>query len=200
MVSIAPQIVVIIAAMIGYVLYLFFNGGPGNLTEVKSTIDGKVYNVQDLPNKQGAADMLAKIQVNVQKIVQFYTGDEFKTDRPAELLVERYKPQNMMENSVTSGETSYSENKGEKIVLCLRDKTAPPSFPLVDLNTVMFVVLHEMAHLMTEELSSGKHTSEFWANFRRLLEDSAKIGIYEPVNYSRRPQEYCGMTITDSPL
>jgi hypothetical protein len=195
-----PQLMAIAAAMIGYILYLFFNGGPGNLTEVKSTVDGKMYQVQDLPNKQGAADMLAKIQANVQKVVDYYRKDEFKTDRPAELFVERYNPQNMMENSVTSGETSYSENKGEKIVLCIRDKTKPPNFPLVDMNTVMFVVLHEMAHLMTQDISSGKHTPEFWANFRRLLEDSAKIGIYQPVNYSRAPQEYCGMTITDSPL
>ena len=195
-----PQILVILFAMVGYVLYLFFAGGPGNLTEVKSTVDGQTYSVQDLPNKEGAADMLASIRANIEKIKEHYSQDEFKTDRPASLFVERYKPQNMMENSVTSGETSYSENKGEKIVLCLRDKTAPPSFPLVDLNTVMFVVLHEMAHLMTEELSSGKHTPEFWSNFRRMLEDSAKIGIYTPVNYSRQPQEYCGMTITDSPL
>ena len=195
-----PQILVILFAMVGYVLYLFFSGGPGNLTEVKSTVDGQTYSVQDLPNKDGAADMLAAIRANIEKIKKHYSQDEFKTDRPASLFVERYKPQNLMENSVTSGETSYSENKGEKIVLCLRDKTAPPSFPLVDLNTVMFVVLHEMAHLMTEELSSGKHTPEFWSNFRRMLEDSAKIGIYSPVNYSRQPQEYCGMMITDSPL
>ena len=195
-----PQILVILFAMVGYVLYLFFSGGPGNLTEVKSSVDGQTYSVQDLPNKDGAADMLAAIRANIEKIKKHYSQDEFKTDRPASLFVERYKPQNLMENSVTSGETSYSENKGEKIVLCLRDKTAPPSFPLVDLNTVMFVVLHEMAHLMTEELSSGKHTPEFWSNFRRMLEDSAKIGIYSPVNYSRQPQEYCGMMITDSPL
>lgn len=186
--------------MVGYLLYLFFTGGPGNLSEEKSSIDGKLYQVQDLPNKEGAADMLATIQANIEKLREYYSQDEFKTDRPAALFIERYKPQNMMENSVTSGETSYSENKGEKIVLCLRDKTSPPNFPLVDLNTIMFVVLHEMAHLMTEELSSGKHTSEFWSNFRRMLEDSSKIGIYKPVNYSRQPQDYCGMTITDSPL
>ena len=186
--------------MIGYLLYLFFSGGPGNVIGEKSSVDGKTYQVQDLPNKQDAADLLATIQANIDKLREFYSHDEFKSDRPAALFIERYKPQNMMENSITSGETSYSENKGEKIVLCLRDKTKPPNFPLVDLNTIMFVVLHEMAHLMTEELSSGRHTAEFWSNFRRMLEDASKIGIYKPVNYSRQPQEYCGMTITDSPM
>jgi len=84
--------------------------------------------------------------------------------------------------------------------LCLRDKTAPPAYPLVELNTVMFVVLHEMAHLMTADLSATSHTPEFWANFRRILQDAQRIGIYTPVNYSHSPVEYCGMTITDSPI
>lgn len=187
-------------AMGGYLLYLYANGGPGNLVDVKSATDGDVYAVQDLPNKQKAADMLAQIKANMQKVAEYYKQPEFASDKPAQLLVQRFNPENIMENSMTSSDTSYSENKGEKIVLCLRDKTHPPDYPFVPLNTVMFVVLHEMAHLMTEQLSSGQHTQEFWSNFRRLLEDASKIGVYEQVNYSRTPVEYCGMQITDSPL
>jgi predicted SprT family Zn-dependent metalloprotease len=136
----------------------------------------------------------------MDKVKNFYAQEEFATDPTAKLLVERYNPQSIMENSMTSPDTSYSENKGEKIVLCLRDKLNPPGYPLVDENTVMFVVLHEMAHLMTASLSTGKHTPEFWANFRRLLQDAAQMGIYQPVNYSHSPVSYCGMEITDSPL
>jgi len=187
-------------AMGGYLLYLYANGGPGNLVDVKSSKDGETYAVQDLPNKQTAADMLAQIKANMQKVAEYYKQSEFASDKPTQLLVERFNPESIMENSMTSSDTSYSENKGEKIVLCLRDKTRPPEYPFVPLNTVMFVVLHEMAHLMTEQLSTGKHTNEFWANFRRLLEDASKIGVYQPVNYSRTPVEYCGMQITDSPL
>jgi len=51
--------------------------------------------------------------------------------------------------------------------------------------------------LMTESIG---HTPEFWANFKRILHDAVKVGIYTPVNYSRQPTPYCGMTITDSPL
>jgi hypothetical protein len=190
----------IVVAMGGYLLYLYANGGPGNLVDVKSATDGEVYAVQDLPNKQKAAEMLAQIKANMEKVAEYYRQPEFAPDRPAQLLVERFNPENIMENSMTSKDTSYSENKGEKIVLCLRDKTRAPEYPFVEMNTVMFVVLHEMAHLMTEQLSTGKHTSEFWANFRRLLEDASKIGVYSPVNYSRTPVDYCGMQITDSPL
>jgi hypothetical protein len=195
-----PHVVVIIIAMLGYLLYQYVNGGPGNLVSVKAEKDGEKYLVQDLPEKQAAAEMLADIKAKMDKVKNFYAQEEFASDPTAKLLVERYNPQRIMENSMTSPDTSYSENKGEKIVLCLRDKTNPPGYPLEDVNTVMFVVLHEMAHLMTASLSTGKHTPEFWANFRRLLQDSAQMGIYQPVNYSHSPVSYCGMEITDSPL
>jgi len=189
-----PEFVAITVAMMGYLGYLFISGDPGNLT----TVEGQ--RVQDLPGKDEAAERIAKVKENIQKIVSLYKQDEYVSDKPTQLLVERYRPDSILENSVTSKDTSYSENKGEKIVICLRDKNDPPAYPFVDMNTVMFVVLHEMAHLMTAELSSGKHTPEFWANFRRLLEDASRIGIYTPVNYAKSPVDYCGMKITDSPL
>jgi hypothetical protein len=117
-------------------------------------------------------------------------------DPPVSRFVARFQPDVFSENDIRSGDTSYSENKGQRIVVCLRDKTKPP-YPLVEINTVMFVMLHEMSHLMTETIG---HTPEFWENFRRILHDAVKIGIYTPVNYSRQPTPYCGMTITDSPL
>jgi hypothetical protein len=195
-----PHVVVIIIAMLGYLLYQYVNGGPGNLVSMKAERDGRTYLVQDLPNKKEAVEMLSTIKGNMDKVKNYYAQEEFVSDPTAKNLVDRYNPQSIMENSMTSTDTSYSENKGEKIVLCLRDKTNPPGYPFVDINTVMFVVLHEMAHLMTAELTTGKHTPEFWANFRRLLQDASQIGVYQPVNYSRSPVPYCGMEITDSPL
>ena len=52
-------------------------------------------------------------------------------------------------------------NKGEKVYFCLRDRKDKSKF--VDLNIIMFVAFHEMAHIMT--LSTG-HTEEFWTNFK----------------------------------
>jgi hypothetical protein len=101
----------------------------------------------------------------------------------------------MCENDLDANSTSYSENKGEKIVVCLRDKKPP--YKIVDTNTVMFVMLHEMAHLMTTTIG---HTPEFWTNFKQILHDGVSCGIYQPVNYARAPVPYCGMEITDSPI
>jgi predicted metal-dependent hydrolase len=185
-----------VAAVTSLVVYAFTQKGPGNLVECTSTLDGRAYRVQDLPDKQDAANRLSEIRTGLDKILHEYRQPEYFHDEPTQLLVQRLKIDHLMENDVSSSYTSYSENKGERIVLCLRDKTTAP-YPLVDANTIMFVTLHEMAHLMT--VSSG-HTQEFWTNFRRLLQDAMKAGVYTQVNYSRSPVEYCGMMITDSPL
>jgi hypothetical protein len=170
--------------------------GPRNNTQVRSRRDGNVYSVQDLPDKQEAADKMAEIHENLVKLIDNYKSDPASMADPrVKVMIERFDPENMVENDVNDDSTSYSENKGQKIVICLREKSE--GYPFVDNNTIMFVILHEMAHLMTTTIG---HTPEFWANFRRILQDAVKVGIYQPVNYAHSPTPYCGMTITDSPL
>jgi hypothetical protein len=149
--------------------------------------------VQNLPDKQDAADLMGRIHQKLDTLMDRYRANT--PDERVRLMIERFKPDSLCENSVHADSTSYSENKGDRIVVCLRDKQKP--YPLIDENTITFVVLHEMAHLMT---TSVGHTPEFWANFRRILQDAIGAGIYQQVNYARTPVEYCGMSITDSPL
>jgi predicted metal-dependent hydrolase len=86
-------------------------------------------------------------------------------------------------------------NKGEKIVFCLRSKDKFAN--LEDENVIMFVAIHELAHIMT--ISIG-HTEEFWNNFRFMLKEAIKMGIYIRHNFKKKPEKYCGTMITDSPL
>jgi predicted metal-dependent hydrolase len=186
------------AAIVGAGVVLAFASSRGvkNLTNVTSTVDRKVYRVQDLPDKQEACDRMATIRQSLDKLIDKYRSDPATVADPrVKVMIERFNPNNMCENDLDAESTSYSENKGEKIVVCLRDKTPP--YKLVDTNTVMFVVLHEMAHLMTTTVG---HTPEFWTNFKRILHDAVGCGIYQPVNYSHSPVSYCGMQITDSPI
>lgn len=185
-------VILVVLCAVGYV---YLTSGPGNLTPVRSVTDGREYMVQNLPDKQQASELMAQIHTDLRRLLTMYEQPEYSQDSAVQLLLSRFKVDNVVENSPDSKYTSYSENKGEKIVLCLRDKEPP--YALVDKNTLLFVTLHEMGHLMT--VSTG-HLSEFWSNFRRLLTDAQKIGIYTPVNYARMPAEYCGMMITDSPL
>jgi len=176
---------------------LSYFSGPRNTIPMQGP-DGKSYDMQNLPNKEEAVNRMSKICANLAKLHNSYSSEPaFVADPPVGRFLARYHPDCFVENDMTSGDTSYSENKGQKIVVCLRDKTKAPEFPLIDENTVMFVMLHEMAHLMTETIG---HTQEFWLNFKRILHDAVKIGIYTSVNYAQKPTPYCGMTITDNPI
>jgi hypothetical protein len=180
----------------GLFLGMSYLSGPKNTVPVRSSVDGKTYSVQNLPDKQEAADRIAKLRKNLVKIVEGFRSDHnFSADPPYQRLIAKFNPEVFQENDLDASSTSYSENKGEKIVVCIRDKKPP--YPFADENTVMFVLLHEMAHLMTESMG---HTPEFWSNFKKLLQDCMKNGEYSPTNYNQYPTEYCGMTISDTPL
>ena len=105
------------------------------------------------------------------------------------------EPKTFSESTPDSKYTSYSVNKGEKVVFCLRSRNSEEK--LVDDNLLMFVALHEMAHIMTKSIG---HTDEFWENFRYLLRQAIEIDLYQPHDFRNNPVEYCGTQITDSPL
>jgi hypothetical protein len=94
----------------------------------------------------------------------------------------------------TSELTAYSENKGEKIAFCLN--TTKEGNKLIDRNTLTFVAIHELAHIMTTSIG---HKQEFWENFKFLLIQSKEFGIHNPEDYKKSPKEYCGLTISDNP-
>lgn len=182
----------------GLVLAYLWKAGPSNTVRVRAALDDREYEVQNLPDRQQAAERMATVRANLLKLRDEYKkSDGSMADPPIRRFVERFNPDALVENDMGSDSTSYSENKGDVIVICLRDKTRPPAFPLVEENTLMFVVLHEMAHLMTESIG---HTPEFWSNFRKILQDAINLGLYRNVNYAKSPVPYCGMMITDSPL
>jgi hypothetical protein len=185
------------AAGITVALAYSLTAGPRNTIRMTGP-DGRQYDMQNLPDKEKAVQLMSEIHGNLVKLYTHYKENMgLAQDPPVARFLARFSPDVFVENDMGSSDTSYSENKGQKIVACLRDKTKPPHYPLVDKNTVMFVMLHEMAHLMTETIG---HTQEFWSNFKRILGDAIQIGIYTPVNYAQQPTPYCGMMITDTPI
>lgn len=185
------------AVGLGAALAYAVTQGPRNTIRMTGP-DGLQYEMQNLPNKEKAVETMAAVHTGLVKLYEYYkTTPNVAQDPAVARFVSRFSSDVFVENDMQSPDTSYSENKGQKIVVCLRDKTKPPQYPVIDQNTIMFVMLHEMAHLMTETIG---HTSEFWNNFKRILQDAIQLGIYQPVNYAQRPTPYCGMTITDSPL
>lgn len=96
------------------------------------------------------------------------------------------------------GETSYVVNNGDIVSLCIRYYSGRDSITYHDMNTLMFVSLHELSHIASVDTT---HEPIFWDVFRWVLKEAVMLGIYKPVDYARHPSEYCGkMHITYSPL
>jgi len=161
---------------------------------VRSNINNKEYLVRNTKDSQEAANMLSQIGQRLGDVVNAMVT-KYPKDPRVKRVKERFNPDKISESSPTSQYTSYSVNKGEKIVFCLRSKETEQE--LHDFNTITFVALHELAHLMTESIG---HTQEFWDNFRFILKNAIQKGYYEVQDFKKKPIRYCGTNITDSPL
>jgi len=173
-------------------------GGYGNfpLVDVKSSVDNRIYRVRDMPDKQQAADLLAGVRRKIQRL---YTTikDKFPDKPQVKQWVQNFvpEPSRFVEATPDAEHTSYSVNKGEKIHLCLRQREGVNE-TLVDENVMVFVGLHEMAHVITPTIGHGP---DFWNNFGWLLKQAEAIGIYKYQDFKSHPVSYCGLSITDSP-
>ena len=183
-------IILIITILAIYYIYNYYiNQG---LIKVKSDIDNIEYTVQIKEDAKEAADLIATIKNKLKTLLEHLQKTYGSSDERVAMLMANYRPERVSEGVDTPGYTSYSVNKGEQIVLCLRNKDK-----LMDVNTMMFVVLHEFAHLATESIG---HTEEFWTNFKWILEESMNIGIYARQDFKTTNVDYCGIKITSSPL
>lgn len=175
-------------------IYIKYESKHSEVVFIKSTIDNKTYLVRNLPDKQKAANLLAEMNINILKLSKFLKKKD-PNDIRTKRLIKKYNSDNISESSSSSKYTSYSVNKGEKIVFCIRSRDEHNK--LVNINTLMFVALHEIAHVITKSVG---HTEEFWDNFKWILEKSLLIHIYKKHDYRNKPVKYCGIEITDSPL
>lgn len=162
---------------------------------VESSVDGHRYLVRKAADSQEAADTLARINAKVERLISHLAASA-PDDRRTALLRERYDRAALSEGGHNSGYTSFSVNKGEKIVMCIRARNGSDDNGEIEkFNTLMYVILHEIAHLVTEEIG---HTRAFWDNFRWILDAAHAAGVYTKVDYSKEPEEYCGININSS--
>ena len=184
--------------VLGFVLLIclkFYNESDAyNLKCIISEVDGEKYCVRERAKLQIAADLLAKVTQNCKDLVLF-VGKKYPGNEDVQRLVQKFNPTKISETLPTSEFTAYSENKGEKLAFCLNRKKDETK--LIDINTLTFVAIHELSHIMTK---SEGHKQIFWQNFKFLLEEAKAANIYIPIDYKNNPEPYCGMDITDNPL
>jgi|TARA_B100000513_G_scaffold133542_1_gene59928 hypothetical protein len=183
----------VILFIIGFILKIYFESEMFHLKCIVSDEDGNTYCVRETPKIELVADLLAKVTGKMKKLVK-YMGEKYPTRENVKRLVKNFNPKKISETLPTSKYTAYSENKGEKIAFCTT--TTKEGSKLIDENTLTFVAIHELGHVMTKSIG---HKKEFWQNFKFLLKNAVDIELYKPIDYKKKPKKYCGMTISDNP-
>jgi hypothetical protein len=167
-----------------------FDGGPWDLTD--ETLHGNEVRVKE------EFALLNVLIAKVNAMVSFI-GRNVVDDARVEVLRSSWKGRVYRLDPNSTKEAAVTLDKTE-IRMCLRDKETGR---LHTANEAMFVLVHELAHLVTVTVG---HTNEFWNNMRWLLKfaesavDDRGIPVYVDQDFENNPVTYCGHSITGSPL
>lgn len=172
------------------VVWTLYQVWPRHMTWVRSTITGKLYYVKNLPDSAQVADRLATLEV---RLIDFLRKAEDVAPGDKRLANIRARWSGTLSEIVHDAEVAYSMGK-DSVSLCLRDAATGELEPE---NTSMFVLLHELAHVGTDEYG---HPPQFWTNMKFLLELAEKTGSYVYQDFDRTNASYCGRPLTGSPL
>ena len=173
---------------------------------ITSDLDNKVYMIRRGYSKSKefllkSANTLAEINKRVEKLIMFlektYLGDPNK-NYFIKKLRENYNSYMISEAAVDPKYTTYTVDK-QDMHICLRTRDQYEN--IYDIDLLMYVVLHELAHLCKFDKYGSPiigHGFEFKLIFKFLVEEAIKIGVYKVTDSKRNPQEYCGIKIESS--
>ena len=212
MFDISIIIIILLSITILYILFKESIKESFTLIPVKSNIDGEIYPVVSKYNdKEIAANNIGEMNLFtlnlLKKLKQVYLDSELSSNHNSidynrgkniiSILLKRFNTESFKENdSDDPNKTSYTTDKGKIIALCLREKQSGKN-KLHDIDLVKFVLLHEIAHIVTVSYS---HDSSFWINFKFLLNFCEKYNLYTSVDYAKKNEMYCGLIIEYNPV
>jgi predicted metal-dependent hydrolase len=195
--DILKLIIMLVLVCVTIALYMRYN--HKDMTYVKSDIDGQFYLVRDVSDKQYAANTLARIKQNINTLADYlYDNRGAQENKEYVEYIDRLKEKSrsiiILESTKDSVYTSYSVNKGEQIVFCLRAKRHFND--MHNINLIMYVVLHEISHVACPIYDN--HGPLFKKIFGFITRNAIKINIYSKIDFNAHPEDYCGLLITDS--
>lgn len=158
-----------------------------------SSVDGQEYLVN--PDKPArSADTLARVSRRVRHLMQ-HMLHSFPADKAVRRL-RRFDPSDVVEIASKDKRAAYMMNKGEQMSLCLypNNRGGKINEEPYDHNILMYVSMHELAHVMTE---TNGHDDMFYKNFALLLREAMSIGLYVKHDFMKNPVDYCGVTIQE---
>lgn len=185
------EITILFLTLLGIIGSISIYNKNKNVTVLQG-FDNRKYRLLDLPGKERCLEILVQLNKNVLQLLSYVKDEDREGIKD---LLDNYRPDSLSENLENRSLQAYSLNKGEEICLCLREPDNELEI-IDDMNTLMFVLIHELSHLMTDDIG---HTDKFWNNMAYLLKKASEISLYTPINYSVNQVMYCGVKIDETP-
>lgn len=188
----------ILIAIIVVIIYLFLFHNKKNVVLIEGR-DKNKYLVYNDTKKNDSAILLSDVINNMFKLKDYLYENISKYPEFDQYIRQLHKNLHkdrslIYENDPNSKLTSFSVNKGEEIAFCLRSKKTNE---LHQLNLIMYVALHEMAHIACPEIGHGELFKKI---FKFLTEIAIELKLYKLDNYEANPVEYCGMMLSSNIL
>jgi hypothetical protein len=179
-------------------IYVYFKTTHPDMTYEKSDIDDVYYLVRNTEDKQAASNTLAKMRNNLLKLSNYLyqNKDNEKYKKYSEYITRLYNKMPsiiILESTHNSIYTSYSVNKGEQIIFCIRINKQGN---IHDINLMMYVALHEISHVACPIYDN--HGPLFKEIFAFITHAAIDIDIYKKIDFNKHSENYCGMQISDS--
>ena len=188
----------ILISTIIIVIYIFFFLNKKNFITIESNT-GTKYMVYDDNLNKDKANLLAVIVKNMcllkNHLIKNIESDDIKEFSIYIKQLDKNFNENrtsIYETDPNSDLTSYSVNKGEELSFCL---TSKKTNQLHDINLLMYVAIHELSHIACPEIGHG---ALFKKIFKKFIDVSIELNIYNKVDYNQYPVEYCGMNLNSS--
>jgi hypothetical protein len=175
---------------------------------IESDLDKRKYIIRRGNSKgdvylKESANTLAEINKRITKLVDHlkvkYARDSSK-NYFIKKLSENYNSYILSEGAIDDRYTTYTIDKKD-MHICLRTRDRVEN--VYDINLLMYVILHELAHLCNYDkngIAIQGHGEEFRQIFKLLVVEAIKLNIYSYIDYSETPQEYCGIVISTTIL
>lgn len=153
----------------------------------KSSINGQYYLVNDI-HPQLAANILSQIHESIRLLcasLSKHVVEDQAVFRIVKAVEEGLVISENPKKFPPGKQTSFSVNK-KSIVMCIIDYKTNKAF---DNNTLMYVALHELAHIGDEKWG---HTDTFKRIFRMLLREASRLYLWVPAPAG---VYYCGIDL-----
>lgn len=200
-------VLVILAVLLVFYFTFSVINTYAEVTYVESDLDKRKYMIRRGSKPEGflkeSANTLAEINKRTVQLID-HLHDKYSKDPSKnywiKMLKKNYNSYILSEAAVDSRYTTFTVDKSDMHV-CLR--TRDQTEKMYDINLLMYVILHELAHLCNFDINQNPihgHGEEFKVIFKMLVVEAIRIGVYNYTDYNKQPLEYCGIMISSTIL